>query len=84
MKKGVNSMTKVKADQKVQDYIYMSCVCGEREMSYAQVARALGKSPQNLNNKLHRGTISAAEFIQIADICGYDVRLIERSTDRII
>ena len=77
-------MTRARADQKVQDYIYLSCFLGEKDMSYAQVARALGKSPQNLNNKLHRGSISAAEFIQIADICGYDVRLIERSTDRII
>lgn len=77
-------MTKDKAGQKVQDYIYMSCECGERRTSYAQVARLLGKSPQNLNNKLRRGSISAAEFIQIADICGYDVRLIERATDRII
>lgn len=39
-------------------------ICGK---THAEVAKALGISPQALSNKLHRDTFTAADLIKIAD-----------------
>lgn len=35
-------------------------------------------TPQNLSNKLSRGTIKYSEILQIADIIGYEIKWIKK------
>lgn len=39
-------------------------------MSQAQVARAIGQTPQNLNYKIRRGTLTGPELEAIAAVIG--------------
>lgn len=43
-------------------------VCKNMNISIAELARRINQSPQNLNKKLKRGTVSAKEMIAIAQV----------------
>lgn len=43
-------------------------VCKESGISVSELARRIGQSPQNLNKKLQRNTISTDEMILIANV----------------
>lgn len=45
-------------------------LCVRSSISEAELARRLGKSPQNLNSKLRRGSFTIEELEQIADVVG--------------
>ncbi|UWO51922.1 helix-turn-helix transcriptional regulator [Eshraghiella crossota] len=44
-------------------------------MSLAELSRRIGQTPQNLNKKLKRDTLSVDELKQIADAVGVDFDL---------
>ena len=43
-------------------------VCKNMNISIAELARRINQSPQNLNKKLKRGTVSSKEMIAIAKV----------------
>lgn len=43
-------------------------VCKNMNISIAELARRINQSPQNLNKKLKRSTVSAKEMIAIAQV----------------
>lgn len=43
-------------------------VCKNMNISIEELARRINQSPQNLNKKLKRGTVSAKEMIAIAQV----------------
>ncbi len=45
-------------------------LCVRSNISVAELARRMGKSPQNLNAKLHRGSFTIADLEEIADLVG--------------
>ena len=45
-------------------------LCVRCNVSEAELARRLGKSPQNFNSKMKRGSFSIPELEQIADVLG--------------
>ena len=44
-------------------------------ISDAELAKKIGLSPQNFNNKLGRGTIRIEDIEKIANVLGYDLEL---------
>jgi hypothetical protein len=44
----------------------------------ADVARALGESPQNINRKINTGTIKAAELAEILEKYGYTLAIVKK------
>lgn len=42
-------------------------------INMTSLANSLGTSRQNVNNKFHRGSISADDLVRIAKICGCKV-----------
>lgn len=54
----------------VTEQIKVLCVrCG---VSEAELARRLGKSPQNLNSKMKRGTFTVEDLERIAEALGVE------------
>ena len=51
-----------------------------RNSTFSDIARRTGQSPQNLNGKLTRGTLSAKELFAIASILDADLVFIDRQT----
>ena len=49
-------------------------LCVRCNISEAELARRLGKSPQSLNAKLKRGTITIEEMDQIARVTGVGIK----------
>ena len=49
-------------------------LCVRCKVSEAELARRLGKSPQSLNAKLRRGTITVDELEQIASVMGVELK----------
>lgn len=45
-------------------------LCVRSNISVAELARRMGKSPQNLNAKLNRGSFTIADLEEIADLVG--------------
>ncbi|KOF57665.1 DNA-binding protein [Clostridium sp. DMHC 10] len=45
-------------------------LCVRSNISEAELARRLGKSPQNFNSKLKRGSFTIKELEQIAEVVG--------------
>ncbi len=45
-------------------------LCVRSNISVAELARRMGKSPQNLNAKLHRESFTIADLEEIADLVG--------------
>ncbi|MCI8293906.1 MAG: helix-turn-helix transcriptional regulator [Hespellia sp.] len=42
-------------------------LCEKKNISLAELARRIGQSPQNLNKKLKRGTVSFEEMMEILE-----------------
>lgn len=51
----------------------------EKGITLTELARQLNTQPQNLSNKLSRGSLSYDEVQNIADILGYSIKWIEKS-----
>ena len=49
-------------------------LCVRCNVSEAELARRLGKSPQSFNSKMRRGTFSVDEMDKIADALGVDFK----------
>ena len=49
-------------------------LCVRCNVSEAELARRLGKSPQSLNAKLKRGTMTVEELERIATVLGVDFK----------
>lgn len=47
-------------------------LCTKMNISIAELARKTNQSPQNLNGKLKRNSITEEEFIQISEILGIE------------
>lgn len=58
---GVNIMT-------ISEQIKVLCV--RQNISLAELARRLGKSPQSLNSKMKRGSFTVEELEEIAKVSG--------------
>lgn len=43
-------------------------LCAEKNISYAELARKIGQTPQNFNKKLKRDTLRTSELILIANV----------------
>lgn len=43
-------------------------LCVKQNISLAELCRRIGQTPQNLNKKLRRGTVTTDELICIADV----------------
>jgi lambda repressor-like predicted transcriptional regulator len=50
-------------------------LCKKQHISLAELSRRIGQTPQNLNKKLKRDTLSVDELKQIADAVGVDFDL---------
>lgn len=50
-------------------------LCKKLHISLAELSRRIGQTPQNLNKKLKRDTLSVDELKQIADAVGVDFDL---------
>jgi plasmid maintenance system antidote protein VapI len=51
----------------------------EEDKTLTSIAVKLGTQPQNLSNKLNRGSITYDDAQTIADILGYDIVWVKRS-----
>ena len=49
-------------------------LCVRCNVSEAELARRLGKSPQSFNSKMKRGSFSIPELEQIADVLGVSLK----------
>lgn len=60
-------------------------LCVRRNISIAELCRRVGQTPQNFNKKLHRGTVSFDEMINIAIVLegGYEQAFVLSGTERI-
>ena len=49
-------------------------LCDRMDISLAELCRRIGQTPQNLNKKLQRGTVSSEEMAKIAEVLdvGYE------------
>lgn len=59
---------------KVSEQVKVLCV--RCNVSEAELARRLGKSPQSLNAKLKRGTMTVEELERIATVLGVEFKRI--------
>lgn len=50
----------------------------EKGITLTELAKKLETQPQNLSNKLARGSLSYDEVQHIADILGYDIEWVKR------
>jgi len=50
-------------------------LCKQQHISLAELGRRIGQSPQNLNKKLKRDTLSVEELKQIAEAVGVEFDL---------
>lgn len=51
-----------------REYIKLCCV--KRNITEAELARRMGQTPQNINNKYKRNTFKVSELEKIADALG--------------
>ena len=52
----------------MREYIKLCCV--KRNITEAELARRMGQTPQNLNNKYKRNTFKVSELEKIAEALG--------------
>jgi len=52
----------------MREYIKLCCV--KRNITEAELARRMGQTPQNLNNKYKRNTFKVSELDKIAEALG--------------
>lgn len=45
-------------------------LCVRCNVSEAELARRLGKSPQSFNSKMKRGSFTISELVKVADVMG--------------
>lgn len=45
-------------------------LCEKQNISFAELSRRIGQTPQNFNKKLKRGTVSFDEMAEIAEAVG--------------
>lgn len=50
-------------------------LCKQQHISLAELSRRIGQSPQNLNKKLKRDTLSVNELKQVAEAVGVEFDL---------
>lgn len=58
--------------QKSVLYKEVEKMCVEEGVSMAQLARAIGTTPQNMYKRLQKGKLSYDELSNIAELMGYD------------
>ena len=46
-----------------------------------EVAVSMGMTPQGLSNKLRRNSLSAQQMMNLLDILGYEIKIVEKSGD---
>lgn len=68
---------------KVKRYIDLVRVV-RGNITWREIGELTGQSYQNIHNKKMRGSITAAELFQIADVLGADVRFVDRKTGKIL
>lgn len=59
---------------KVSDIIKTAILASDKQQK--EVAQKMGWSPQSFANRLKKGTIDADEWVKIADILGYEVKMV--------
>lgn len=57
--------------QKSVLYKYVDKLCVDRDTTIAELARKLGKAPQNFYQRLNNGKMSYEELTEIANALGY-------------
>ena len=64
----------------IKNYI-LTCAAN-RGLKQADIARAIGCSPQNFNQRINRRSFTPAELQSIADVMGADlvIRFVDRRT----
>lgn len=57
-------------------------ILGRRKMTFAELAKQLGQSRQNLSNKINRNNFNEKELLEIAKAlnCSYEARFIMNDT----
>lgn len=55
-----------------------------KKTTFADIARQTGQSPQNLNGKISRGTLSVTELFAIAKVLDVEIALVDRKTMKVI
>lgn len=58
----------------IREYIRLCCVMRDN-ISESELARRMGQTPQNLNNKYKRNTFKVAELERIADALDADLQI---------
>ena len=53
-------------------------------LSWRDLARLMGQSPQNFHQKIKRGSLDATELFQLADVLGASVRFVDKKTGKIL
>lgn len=61
---------------------YIGACRAIKKVSQAQLARALGQSPQNLGKKIISNTLRADELFEIAEALGATVKFIDKETGK--
>lgn len=56
--------------EECHDNIKMIRALCEKNISISELSRCISQTPQNINKKLKRGTVSSEEMIAIADVLG--------------
>ena len=58
----------------IREYINL-CRVKRGNMTEAELARRMGQSPQNMNNKYKRNTFKISELEKVADAMGADLKI---------
>ena len=61
-------------------------LCDRMNISFAELCRRIGQTPQNFNKKLQRGTVSSEEMAKIAETLGvgYEQAFVLQNGDKIM
>lgn len=68
---------------KVKQYIDLVRVV-RGNISWREIGDLTGQAYQNIHNKKIRGSITAAELFQIADVLGAEVKFVDKKTGKIL
>ena len=53
-------------------------------ISFTELARLTGQSPQNLNNKMRNNSMRASELFKIADVLGLEIHFTDKAGNIIV
>lgn len=53
-------------------------------ISFTELARLTGQSPQNLNNKMRNNSMRTSELFKIADVLGAEIHFTDKSGNIIV